>query len=192
MEKPKLFFGTSNPNKLREINEILGERFTLLSFQDLAEPMDVEETEATLEANALLKAEAYYAVTGIPCFADDSGLEIKALGGRPGVYSARYAGEPSVPANNIQKVLTELEGVEDRSANFRTVIAWYDGHQVRTFEGRLEGHIGLKPVGTNGFGYDPIFYPQGSDRSLAEYTPEEKNRISHRSRALQQFVEFLS
>lgn len=187
----KIFFGTGNPKKLKEIREVLGERFTLLSFTDLPEPLEVEETEDTLEGNAILKARAYHAATGLPCFADDTGLEVTALGGRPGVYSARYAGPDGDATRNMHKLLQELDGIQDRSARFRTVIAWYDGTQLHTFEGILSGRIGLAPVGSNGFGYDPVFYPDGMDQTLAELDADQKNAISHRGQALRKFVDFL-
>jgi XTP/dITP diphosphohydrolase len=187
----KIFFGTGNPKKLKEIREVLGERFTLLSFTDLPEPLEVEETEDTLEGNAILKARAYHAATGLPCFADDTGLEVTALGGRPGVYSARYAGPDGDATRNMHKLLQELDGIQDRSARFRTVIAWYDGTQLHTFEGILSGRIGLAPVGSNGFGYDPVFYPDSMDQTLAELDADQKNAISHRGQALRKFVDFL-
>lgn len=187
----KIFFGTGNPKKLKEIREVLGERFTLLSFTDLPEPLEVEETEDTLEGNAILKARAYHAATGLPCFADDTGLEVAALGGRPGVYSARYAGLDGDATRNMHKLLQELDGIQDRSARFRTVIAWYDGTQLHTFEGILSGRIGLAPVGSNGFGYDPVFHPDGMNQTLAELEADQKNAISHRGQALRKFVDFL-
>jgi XTP/dITP diphosphohydrolase len=187
----KLFFGTGNPKKLKEIREILGDQFTLVSFTDLPAPLEVEETEDTLEGNAILKARSYHAATGLPCFADDTGLEVAALGGRPGVYSARYAGLDGDATRNMQKLLQELDGVADRSARFRTVIAWYDGQDLRTFEGILSGRIGTAPVGSNGFGYDPVFLPDGMDRTLAELDADAKNAISHRGQALRKFVDFL-
>lgn len=186
-----LFFGTGNAKKLKEIREILGDRYTLMSFNDLPAPMDVEETEDTLEGNAILKARAYHAATGLPCFADDTGLEVTALGGRPGVYSARYAGPEGDAARNMAKLLHELDGVTDRSARFRTVIAWYDGQDLHTFEGVLTGSIGTTPIGSNGFGYDPVFIPAGQDRTLAQMDADEKNAISHRGQALRKFENFL-
>jgi XTP/dITP diphosphohydrolase len=187
----KIFFGTGNPKKLKEIREVLGDQFALLSFTDLPEPLDVEETEDTLEGNAILKARAYHAATGLPCFADDTGLEVAALGGRPGVYSARYAGLDGDATRNMQKLLQELDGQAERSARFRTVIAWYDGEALHTFEGVLSGRIGTAPIGSNGFGYDPVFYPDGMDKTLAELDADQKNAISHRGQALRKFVDFL-
>ncbi|MEM1000685.1 MAG: RdgB/HAM1 family non-canonical purine NTP pyrophosphatase [Bacteroidota bacterium] len=192
MEKPRLFFGTGNAKKLKEISEILGDRYAISSFRDLENPPEVEETEPTLEGNAILKAKAYYALTGLPTFADDTGLEVDALGGRPGVYSARYAGPAGDAVANMTKLLGELEGVEDRSARFRTVIAFYDGQALKTYAGELRGSIGYTPRGTKGFGYDPIFFPEGSERTLAEYSADEKNAISHRGRATRNFIEHLT
>ncbi len=192
MAKQRLFFGTGNAKKLKEIGEILGDRFEILSFHDLPEPLEVEETEPTLEGNARLKAQAFYEATRIPCFADDTGLEVSALDGAPGVYSARYAGPQNDAQANMAKLLAALEGKTDRSAKFRTVIAWFEGADLRYFEGVLEGHIGFEQRGDTGFGYDPIFIPNGDTRTLAEMTPAEKNAISHRGRAVQLFASYLA
>lgn len=191
MERRTLFFGTGNPKKLKEIHEILGDSVALRSFRDLPEPLEVEETEPTLEGNARLKAVAFHAHTGLPCFADDTGLEVEALDGAPGVYSARYAGPEGNADANISKLLSALEGKENRRARFRTVIAWCDGGEVRYFEGVLEGRIGQERRGGGGFGYDPVFFPEGSDRSLAEMAPDEKNAISHRGIAVRKFAQFI-
>lgn len=187
-----LFFGTGNAHKLDEISLLLGADWTLKSFRDLPAPLEVEETESTLEGNARLKAEAFHAATGLPCFADDTGLEVEALGGAPGVYSSRYAGEEGNAEANMSKLLDALQGVADRRARFRTVIAYHDGRQLRYFEGILNGSIALARSGKGGFGYDPVFVPDGSTRSLAEYSPEEKNQISHRGIAVHLFIRFLS
>lgn len=187
----KIFFGSGNAKKLKEIKEILGDKFEILSFNDLPSPLEVEETETSLEGNALLKAKAFFAVTGIPCFADDTGLEVEALDGAPGVYSARYAGPENDAQANMRKLLAALKGKTNRKAHFRTVIAWYDGKESLLFDGKLEGEIGLAPIGDQGFGYDPIFLPEGSTRSLAEMQAEEKNAISHRGRALRKFAAHL-
>lgn len=188
MKKPRLFFGTGNAKKLKEIREILGERYDILSFSDLPEKLEVEETEPTLEGNAMLKARAFYAATGIPCFADDTGLEVEALDGRPGVYSARYAGADGDAQANMTKLLGELDGIANRKARFRTVIAYFDGSDMRTYDGVLDGHIGTEQRGTEGFGYDPVFVPEGQTRSLAEYSAAEKNAISHRGHAIRNFI----
>ncbi|MBP6639737.1 MAG: RdgB/HAM1 family non-canonical purine NTP pyrophosphatase [Bacteroidia bacterium] len=191
MDKKQVFFGTGNAKKLQEIGQILGESFSIKSFLDLEAPLDVEETESTLEGNARLKAMAFYAHTGIPCFADDTGLEVEALNGAPGVYSARYAGPENDATANMNKLLHALEGKSSRQAQFRTVIAWYDGKDLRFFEGVLKGAIGVEKRGNAGFGYDPIFIPAGSSRTLAEMEPVEKNAISHRGKAVQQLAQYL-
>jgi XTP/dITP diphosphohydrolase len=190
-EKPKLFFGTGNAKKLQEIQEILSDRYEIGSFRDLVDPPEIEETEDTLQGNAILKAKGFYAVVGVPCFADDTGLEVEALGGRPGVYSARYAGPGGDSIANMKKLLEELRDKVNRKARFRTVIAYYDGTELFTFEGEMKGEIGKEPRGTNGFGYDPVFIPEGSDRTLAEYPATEKNAISHRGKAIRNFISFL-
>ena len=189
--KRQLFFGTGNPKKLKEIGEILGDTFEIKSFRDLPAPLEVEETESTLEGNAKLKALAFYKETGIPCFADDTGLEVEALDGAPGVYSARYAGPENDAQANMQKLLSELEGKSNRNAQFRTSIAWYDGKELRFFEGIVKGQIATNQKGTNGFGYDPIFVPEGGSRSMAELSADEKNNISHRGRAVREFAKYL-
>lgn len=193
-----LFFGTNNAHKLTEIQAVLGETFTIRSFRDLPQPLDVPETETTLEGNALLKAHAFYQATGLPCFADDTGLEVQALGGAPGVYSARYAGENATFADNVQKLLRELEsidmgawGEDNRRARFRTVIAYFDGGEPQFFVGEVRGQITLAPVGENGFGYDPVFLPDGYEKTFAEMTADEKNAISHRALAVKSFAGWL-
>lgn len=170
---------------------MLGERYHIQSFTDLPAPLEVEETEDTLEGNAILKAKAFFAEVGIPCFADDTGLEVEALDGRPGVYSARYAGPDGDATANMNLLLKELKDQPNRAARFRTVIAYYDGDSLHTFDGILEGKIGHVPRGDQGFGYDPVFIPESSDRTLAEFSPDEKNAISHRGRAIRNFIAFL-
>ncbi|MCB0854101.1 MAG: RdgB/HAM1 family non-canonical purine NTP pyrophosphatase, partial [Bacteroidetes bacterium] len=172
--KPKILFGTNNQNKLQEIRQILDEKYEVLSLKDLGKQMDVEETETTLEGNAILKATTYYHHTGIPCFADDTGLEVEALNGAPGVYSARYAGENCSYDDNVNKMLREMIGKENRKAQFRTVIAFYDGSQTLTFDGIVNGQIIQERRGTNGFGYDPIFLPEGYQETFAELSSEVK------------------
>lgn len=189
--KKTIFFGTGNRKKIEEIQQILGQTFDIKNFGDLPEIPEVDETEPTLEGNARLKAEAFFALTGLPTFADDTGLEVDALDGEPGVYSARYAGPEGDPQKNMAKLLSELDGISLRSAAFRTVIAWFDGNETHYFEGTLTGQIIHQGRGTNGFGYDPIFVPSGQDRTLAEMTSEEKNAISHRGKAVRKFAAFL-
>ncbi|MFK7969258.1 MAG: RdgB/HAM1 family non-canonical purine NTP pyrophosphatase [Bacteroidia bacterium] len=187
----EVFFGTNNPHKLKEIQEILGEAIRVKSFRDLDEKFDVEETEDTLEGNALLKARAFFKHTGLPCFSDDSGLEVAALGGAPGVYSKRYSGlYASAEANNT-KLLEALQDEENRQAQFRAVIAYVDADQEKTFEGRVVGTILVEPTGEGGFGYDPLFQPEGYAISFAEMNADEKNRISHRGRAVAAFTQWL-
>ena len=189
--KPKILFGTNNQNKLQEIRQILDEKYEVLSLKDLGKQMDVEETETTLEGNAILKATTYYHHTGIPCFADDTGLEVEALNGAPGVYSARYAGENCSYDDNVNKMLREMIGKENRKAQFRTVIAFYDGSQTLTFDGIVNGQIIQERRGTNGFGYDPIFLPEGYQETFAELSSEVKNSISQRGKAVRKFAEFI-
>ncbi len=181
---------TANEHKAREMRQILEP----LGVELLSRPGDVDdvdETEATLEGNSLLKARALTAATGLPAIADDTGLFIDALEGRPGVYSARYAGEHASFDDNVRKVLRELDGVDvpKRSAHFRSVIAiTYPDDTSWWVDGVLDGRILLSPVGEGGFGYDAIFAPTDSDRSLAQLAPDEKNAISHRGRALRAFA----
>ncbi|MDX2282749.1 MAG: RdgB/HAM1 family non-canonical purine NTP pyrophosphatase [Bacteroidia bacterium] len=185
----KLLFGTNNLNKLREIREILGSQFTVLSLADLGVEADVEETETTLEGNALLKAR-YYAqfAPDALCFADDSGLEADALGGAPGVYSARYAGPGCTSADNIAKLLSELHGAASRRAAFRAVIAWHGLGREGMVEGRVGGTLLYAPRGSGGFGYDPLFVPDGYTETFAEMAPELKHQLSHRGQAVQAFA----
>lgn len=192
----KIFIATQNPKKLQELTQILGNSFELLSFLDLS-IHEVEETEPTLETNAILKAKSYYEQVKIPCIADDTGLEVEILNGEPGVYSARYAGEPSDSQKNIKKLLLKLKekkalDLSQRKARFKTIIAFYDGLNLNTFEGIIKGHIVLEPRGNQGFGYDPVFVPDGYSKTFAEMTIEEKNLISHRSLALEKLKKFLT
>lgn len=190
--KPKILFGTNNKDKLREIRELVGESLQILSLADIGLDMDVEETEDTLEGNATLKAKAFYKASAIPCFSDDSGLEVDALDGRPGVYSARYAGENCSYQDNVDKMLREMKGKEDRRARFRTVISFFDGEHLHHFEGKAEGNITEEEKGKGGFGYDPIFVPINEEKSFAEMSSEEKNAISHRGKAVRMFAAFLT
>ena len=183
----KVVLATKNPHKLEEILSILGEipGVEFLTFRDIPLP-DVEETGGTLEENAILKATSVARETGLPALAEDTGLEVEALGGAPGVRSARFAGENKDYRANNEKLLKLLKGVTDRRARFRTVavLALPDG-RTWTAEGVLEGRIAETPRGEGGFGYDPLFIPEGETRTLAEMSPEEKNRISHRRKALE-------
>lgn len=191
MPKP-LFFATGNPHKLREIKEILGEAWDVKSIADLSEALEVEETAETLEGNAELKAKALHAITGVPCFADDTGLEVEALGNAPGVRTARYAGPKCDADDNMNKLLGALRGKDNRKAQFRTAVAYFDGDSLKLFEGILSGHIATSRSGKEGFGYDPIFIPEGDSRTLAEHSSEEKNAISHRGKAIRAFIDYLT
>ncbi|MFW5781406.1 MAG: RdgB/HAM1 family non-canonical purine NTP pyrophosphatase [Bacteroidota bacterium] len=187
----KILFATNNSHKLKEINEIAGKNIEILSPLDLGYRGDIPEDYDTLEENALQKAKFLFERFNIPCFADDTGLEVTALEMKPGVYSARYAGDHKSSRDNIIKLLKELETFDDRSARFRTVIAYLDDKQEKIFEGIVNGKIAHVQRGEEGFGYDPVFIPEGQNNSFAEMSPEEKNSISHRARAMQKFVNFL-
>lgn len=189
--KTSLLFGTNNLNKLKEIQEIVGDSYNILSLSDLGIDLDVEETENSLHGNAELKARAYFEASGMPTFADDTGLAVEALDGRPGVFSARYAGEHATYAENVEKLLHEMDGKSNRAARFSTVIAFYDGDSTRFFEGEIKGKITLEPRGHAGFGYDPVFQPDEAEETFAEMPPEYKNEISHRGRAIRKFAHFL-
>ena len=192
----KIVFATNNSHKLEEIRQILGESIEVLSLADINCHEDLPETAPTIEGNAMMQARYVYDKYDTPCFADDTGLEVEALDGAPGVYSARYAGgEGHDSEANMRKLLHELEGKENRRAQFRTVIALIeqkDGKPVaHTFEGKIEGHISNEKRGTSGFGYDPIFVPEGYEQSFAELGNEIKNKISHRARAVARLAEYL-
>lgn len=187
----ELVFVTNNLHKLKEISEIIGDEFRIISLAEIGCYDDIPEDAATLEGNASYKARYVYNKYGRDCFADDTGLEIDALEGRPGVRSARYAGEDCNPENNIRKVLSELEGKTDRQARFRTVISLIrKGIEVQ-FEGTVEGVILYEKRGKEGFGYDPVFLPDGYQLSFAEMPLEEKNKISHRARATRKLIDHL-
>jgi XTP/dITP diphosphohydrolase len=187
----RLVFATNNKHKLIEIQALLGNKVQVLSLKEINCKEEIPETGATLEANALQKSDYIYSKYAINCFADDTGLEIDALDGEPGVYSARYAGADKDAEANMQKVLEKLKGVENRKARFRTVISLIINKKEYQFEGVVEGEILEQKSGNDGFGYDPIFKPEGFDISFAEMTLEQKNRISHRGRAVVKLVEFL-
>ncbi|MEL6628244.1 MAG: RdgB/HAM1 family non-canonical purine NTP pyrophosphatase [Bacteroidota bacterium] len=191
MAKRRLLFGTRNKNKLEEIRQIVDSSFDIASLADIGLDMDVEETEPTIAGNAILKVKAYYEASGIPTFADDTGLEVDALDGAPGVYSARYAGPGATYTANVEKLLAALEGEQKRTARFRTVIAYYDGKDLHTFEGIVEGVITDEPRGVGGFGYDPVFLPEAYEETFAEMPSEDKHAISHRGRAIRKFAHYL-
>jgi len=188
----KLVFATNNLNKLKEVQEMLPNSIELLSLKDINCFDDIDETETTLERNAKLKADYITNKFGFNCFADDTGLEVESLDGRPGVYSARFAGEPANSKNNMQKLLVELQDKAIRNAQFRTAIALNIKDEKFLFEGICKGEILTKKRGAKGFGYDPIFKPNGFNQSFAEMTSEEKNTISHRGIAIQKLVAFLN
>ena len=187
----KIVFATNNQNKLSEIRQILGDSFEVLSLKDIGCDVDIPETGATLEANALIKAQYVYDHYHIDCFADDTGLEVDALNGAPGVYSARYAGDGHDSEANMTKLLNELGENNNRSARFRTVIALIQQGEVHEFEGIVNGQIIRERRGGEGFGYDPIFQPNGYDQTFAELGLDIKNQISHRARATRKFAEYL-
>lgn len=190
-EKVKLVFATNNHNKLKEIKTLLPDSLELLSLQDIACKEDIPETSATIEGNALQKARYVKENYGYDCFADDTGLEVQALNGAPGVYSARYAGEEKNNEANIDKLLQELKDKDNRNARFKTVIALILNGKEYSFEGICEGRILKKRAGEQGFGYDPVFQPEGFSKTFAEMDLQEKSQISHRGRATQKLVEFL-
>jgi len=195
----EIVFATGNPNKVREAAEILGKGFTLIMPKQLGYEGDIPETSTTIEANSREKAQIIWNKFHKTCFADDTALEVKALDGTPGVYSARYAGESKDNNANIAKLLDELKKVaaggrtkkcKNRSARFRTVITLIHQGTVYSFEGILNGTIAEAPSGEGGFGYDPVFIPEGCSCSLAEVTPEHKNNISHRGIAMRKLANF--
>ena len=188
----KLAIATNNKHKLTEIRAILDGCFDeLLSLGDLGIDVDIEETGATLEENALIKAREIVRHTNMPALADDTGLMVDALGGAPGVYSARYAGDGHDSQANMSLLLKNMEGVANRAARFRTVIALVQGNEVHLFEGVVEGSITTSPAGCGGFGYDPVFKPAESDVTFAEMDADAKNAISHRGRATARLMDYL-
>ena len=188
----KLVFATNNLNKLAEVQKMLPETIQLLTLEDINCFEEIDETETTLEGNAKLKADYITKKFGYNCFADDTGLEVEALNGAPGVYSARYAGEKRDANDNMNKLLLELNNNDHRKAQFKTVVALHINNQLHTFTGICEGEITTTKHGVQGFGYDPIFKPSGFEHTFAEMTLEDKNRIGHRGKAVRLLVEFLN
>ena len=189
----ELIFATANKHKLSEAQAILGNGFSLVVPSELGLTGDIPETAETLKENAIMKAKFLWDKFGRPCFADDTGLEVDFLNGRPGVYSARYAGIEADPVKNMQKLLKELDGANCRKARFVTVVALIlDETRIILFEGDLEGSILEASSGCGGFGYDPLFMPEGYSKTLAELSAEEKNRISHRGIAMRKLSDFLN
>jgi XTP/dITP diphosphohydrolase len=186
-----LIFATNNSHKLKEIKEILNNRVQILSLQDINCFDEIPETQTTIEGNARQKSMYIYKKYKQNCFADDTGLEIDALNGEPGVYSARYAGNECSFEDNVRKVLSKMNGTENRTAQFKTVISLiFNGNEFQ-FEGKIKGRIINEKKGTNGFGYDPIFVPDDYDKTFAELSSDEKNKISHRALATKKLAEFL-
>lgn len=187
-----LVFATNNPHKAQEVEQILGGAYQVKTLRDIGCHEDIEETEDTLEGNALLKARHVKEHYGYDCFSEDTGLEVDALGGQPGVHTARYAGPQRSAEDNIQLLLSNLAGKENRHARFRTIIALIINGQEILLEGICEGRIATEKRGTGGFGYDPVFVPEGHDQSFAELGDEVKNQISHRALATRKLVERLA
>jgi XTP/dITP diphosphohydrolase len=187
----KICFATNNLHKIEEVQALLPANFVLQSLSEIGCKEELTETQKTLQGNALQKAKYVAENYGVSCFADDTGLEIEALQGEPGVYSARYAGEERNSLKNIELVLQKMKGVTQRDAQFRTIIALILQDKVHYFEGVVKGTITHEPRGTQGFGYDPIFMPEGYDKTFAEMTLQQKNSLSHRAKAIQQLVKFL-
>jgi XTP/dITP diphosphohydrolase len=187
----KMVFATNNAHKLSEVRAILQPEFEIISLSEINCNDDIPETAITLEGNALLKAQYIFEKFGLDCFADDTGLEIDALGGEPGVYSARYAGDANCAHENMCKVLEKLGDNPNRSACFRTVIALILKGKTHYFEGQIKGEIAIQPRGDSGFGYDPIFVPEGYLVSFAQLTADEKNLISHRALAVKGLSDYL-
>jgi XTP/dITP diphosphohydrolase len=187
----ELIFATNNEHKAREINSILGKAFNIITLKQAGIDIDIPEPYNTLEENASEKSRVIYNMTGKDCFSEDTGLEVEALNGEPGVKSARYAGESKSFDNNIDKLLLNLNEQTNRNAQFRTVISFRLKGKEYKFEGICKGSIIAERKGNNGFGYDPVFIPDGSVKTFAEMTMEEKNQFSHRKNAIKKLVEFL-
>jgi len=187
----KLIFATHNKNKLSEVKALMPGNIDLLGLSEISFDNEIEETATTIEGNASLKSTAIYEATKINCFSDDSGLLVDELSGAPGVYSARYAGDQKNDEDNIQKLLENLKGKANRKAHFKTVMSLIIDGKENLFEGKIFGIIIEEKKGTNGFGYDPIFVPDGHNKTFAEMTKEEKSAISHRGIALKKLIDFL-
>lgn len=188
----KLIFATNNQHKVEEIRAVIGEKFKLLTLQEAGIDIEIPEPYDTLEANASEKSQTIYRLTGTNCFSEDTGLEVTALNGEPGVKSARYAGDERSFDQNIDKLLANLAGKEDRSARFRTVVSLIIDEKETLFEGICEGTVIKERRGGRGFGYDPVFIPLGSTKTFAEMSLEEKNLFSHRKKATEKLVAFLN
>lgn len=191
MTSPTLLFASQNKKKAEEIRAILGHNYQIRTLGEMGFEQDLDEPFTVFEANAKHKARQGFELFKLPCFAEDAGLVVEALDGRPGILSARYAGNQKDPVANMDKVLSEMEEMKNRRAYFIAVIAFYDGKEYHLFEGRVHGLILPERKGMGGFGYDPIFQPEGFDRSFAELDSSIKNRISHRAGAIRDFTEWL-
>lgn len=191
MDKIVLVFASHNAYKAQEIQQLVGSSYLIKTLTDIGCSDDIAETGNTLTENAQIKSRFVFEKFGLDCFADDTGLEVDILNGSPGVYSARYAGPQRSDTDNMRLLLENLEGEINRKAQFRTVISLIMGGKETLFEGVLRGAINTSPKGDNGFGYDPIFEPEGLEVTLAQMNLEEKNKISHRARAMQQLITFL-
>lgn len=188
----KIVFATGNANKVKEIKSQLEGEIELLNLKDINCAEELPENQDTLEGNAEEKALYVYNTYGVDCFSEDTGLEVEALNGEPGVYSARYAGESKDAHDNMNLLLEKMEGIENRKARFKTIIAIVEGGKVTQFEGIVNGEILTKKSGVEGFGYDPIFKPNEFDVSFAEVTVEQKNQVSHRGRAVRKLLGYLN
>lgn len=187
----KIVFASHNHKKAEEIRSILPKRYELLTLHDLLLKEEIPEEQPTIEGNSVFKARWVFERFGLPCFADDTGLEVRALNGEPGVHSARYAGPAKSDQANMDKLLAALNKQENRSAQFKTVITYIDAHTELQFTGIVSGQIAKEKLGTDGFGYDPIFYPENEQRTFAQMSLSEKNNYSHRARAMSQFLAYL-
>ena len=188
----KIVFATNNQHKVNEIRSALPENISIITLREAGIDVDIPEPHETLEENAAEKARTIFRLTGLDCFSEDTGLEVTALDNAPGVHSARYAGDEKSFDRNTEKLLANLEGKTDRSARFRTVICLILQGKEHYFEGRCEGRIAGEPGGSQGFGYDPVFIPEGSDKTFAQMGMAEKNRFSHRKKATDMLVVFLN
>jgi XTP/dITP diphosphohydrolase len=187
-----LVFATNNNNKVEEIRAVLSGRFKIIPLKEAGINIDIEEPHLTLEENASEKSRTIHELTGKDCFSEDTGLEVTALNGEPGVRSARYAGDGADFNKNISKLLLNLEGLDTRTARFRTIISLILNKTEYLFEGICKGNIALEASGKSGFGYDPVFIPEGSDKTFAEMTMNEKNKFSHRKKAVEKLSDFLN
>ena len=189
----EILFASHNVHKVDEIKKLLPAKFTVIGLHDIQFNEVIEEPYDTYEENAIAKASLIFKRTGIRCFADDSGLEVDALEGKPGVLSARYAGQTNNSEENIRKVLNELGDEKNRTASFQSVIAYISGDEhITVFKGKVEGKINYTPLGKGGFGYDPIFIPDGFEETFGQLPETIKNKISHRAKAMEKFVEYLN